>query len=44
MPRIPEQTVEQLKQLPLAALVERSGVALARRGKDLVASCPFHEE
>ncbi|MCP4501484.1 MAG: hypothetical protein GY822_16105, partial [Deltaproteobacteria bacterium] len=44
MARIPERQLEQLKRLPLAALVEASGIALSRRGANLAGLCPFHEE
>jgi DNA primase catalytic core len=43
--RIPEEEIEQLKkEVDLAELVVRSGVALKKQGKDLVGACPFHED
>jgi len=45
MARIPDSELERLKaEVDLAELVRGSGVELARRGKDLVGLCPFHEE
>jgi DNA primase len=43
--RIPEHEIERLKdEVALERLVEAAGVELARRGKDLVGCCPFHED
>jgi DNA primase catalytic core len=45
MARIPEAEIERLKgEVSVARLIEASGVALAKRGKDLVGPCPFHAE
>ena len=45
MARIPEATIERVKtEVALAEVVAASGVALARRGKDLFGRCPFHED
>ena len=45
MARIGSAELERLKaETSLVRLVESSGIALTKRGKDLVASCPFHEE
>lgn len=43
--RVPDEEIEQLKkEVDLAELVVRSGVALKKQGKDLVGCCPFHED
>ena len=45
MARIPDEVLEQLKkEVDLAELVVRSGVALKKAGKDLVGCCPFHDD
>jgi DNA primase catalytic core len=45
MARIPEPEIARLKtEVSLERLVEASGLALAKRGADLVARCPFHED
>ncbi len=45
MARIPEEVIERLKEeVSLQRLVELAGVELRQQGKDLVGSCPFHEE
>jgi hypothetical protein len=45
MARIPEIEVERLKsEIAVERLVEVSGVALKRSGKDLLGTCPFHED
>jgi DNA primase catalytic core len=45
MARIPEAELERLKrETDLAGLVRASGVELAKRGRDLVGLCPFHED
>lgn len=45
MARIPEDEIERLKaEVSLVRLVEASGVALARHGKDWLGRCPFHED
>ncbi len=45
MARIPEQEIERLKQeVSLERLVESQGIKLKRTGKDLIGSCPFHND
>lgn len=45
MARIPEAEIERLKtEIAVERLVEASGVALKRSGKDLLGTCPFHED
>jgi DNA primase len=45
MARIPESELERLKvEVPVERLVEASGIALTKTGKDLVGKCPFHED
>ncbi len=45
MARIPESEIERLRnEVSVERLVEASGVALKRGGKDLVGRCPFHED
>jgi DNA primase len=45
MARIPEDELERLKrETDLAALVRASGVELAKKGRDLVGLCPFHDD
>ena len=45
MARIAETEIERLKvDVSLARLVESSGVALEKRGADLVGRCPFHDD
>lgn len=45
MARIPESEIERLKEaVSVERLVEASGVALKRAGKDLLGRCPFHED
>ena len=45
MARIPEAEIERLKEaVPVARLVEASGVDLKKGGKDLLGRCPFHED
>ena len=45
MARIPESEIERLKvEVSVERLVEASGVALKKSGKDFVACCPFHED
>ena len=45
MARIPEAEIERLKEaVPVARLVEASGIALKKGGKDLLGRCPFHED
>ena len=43
MARIPEVEIERLKEaVPVARLVEASGIELKKGGKDLLGRCPFH--
>ena len=45
MPRIPDETIERLKQeISLERLVEARGIKLARHGADLIGLCPFHDD
>ena len=45
MPRIPDETIERLKQeIPLERLAEARGVKLVRHGADLHGLCPFHDD
>lgn len=45
MARIADEEIERLKrEVDLATLVTRSGVALKKAGADLVGSCPFHDD
>ncbi len=45
MARIGAAEIERLKrEIPVAALVEESGVVLRRHGADLIGRCPFHED
>ncbi|MGH8568255.1 MAG: CHC2 zinc finger domain-containing protein, partial [Gammaproteobacteria bacterium] len=45
MARIPEVEIERLKsEVSVERLVEASGVALKRTGKDLFGCCPIHED
>ncbi len=45
MARIPDREIERLKEeVALERLVEAAGVELARRGRDLVGCCPFHDD
>jgi DNA primase catalytic core len=45
MARIADSEIERLKTgVSLARLVESSGVALEKRGADLVGRCPFHDD
>jgi DNA primase len=45
MTRIPTEELERLKRdVPIAALVEGSGVKLERHGADLRGLCPFHAD
>lgn len=45
MARIPESELERLKaEVSVERLIESSGVALKKSGKDFVACCPFHED
>lgn len=43
MPRIPDTDIERLKnEVSVERLVEASGVALKKAGKDMLGRCPFH--
>jgi DNA primase len=43
--RVPDEVIERLKkEVDLAELVIRSGVALKKAGSDLVGCCPFHDD
>jgi DNA primase len=45
MARIPDAELERLKaEISVERLVEASGIALTKSGKDLVGKCPFHED
>jgi len=45
MARIPTDELERLKrEVPIASLVEASGVQLERHGQDLRGKCPFHDD
>jgi DNA primase catalytic core len=45
MARIPEAEIERLKAgVPVARLIEASGIELRKGGKDLLGRCPFHED
>jgi DNA primase len=45
MARIPESEVERLKsEIAVERLVEASGIGLKKSGKDLLGTCPFHED
>ena len=44
MARIPDAELERLKaEVSVERLVEASGIALTRSGKDRIGKCPFHE-
>lgn len=45
MARIAADVIDRLKSdVSLVRLVERSGIALTKQGKDLAGSCPFHDD
>jgi DNA primase catalytic core len=45
MARIPESEIERLKtEVSLVRLIEASGLALKKQGKDYACACPFHDE
>jgi len=45
MARIPDAEIERLKEeISLVRLVESAGVRLVKRGGDMVAHCPFHDD
>ena len=43
MPRLTPTELDRLKRVPLAAIMERQGIALTSQGKDLACRCPWHE-
>jgi DNA primase len=44
MARIPQNELEQLKaEISVERLVDASGIALKKSGKDLLGQCPFHD-
>lgn len=44
MARIPEAEIERLKsEVSVERLVESSGIALKKAGKDFIGQCPFHD-
>jgi len=45
MARIPESELDRLKrEVSLLRLVESSGIALKKHGKDFLGLCPFHDD
>ncbi len=45
MVRIPEADIERLKdEVAVERLVESAGIALKKAGKDLIGTCPFHDD
>jgi DNA primase catalytic core len=45
MARIPQNELERLKnEVSVERLVESSGIALKKSGKDLLGQCPFHDD
>src|SRR4051812_11248152 len=45
MPRIPENELDRLKrEVSVEHLVQASGIALKKSGKDWLGRCPFHED
>ena len=45
MARIPESEIERLKsEVCIERLIESSGVALRKSGKDWLGRCPFHDD
>ena len=45
MARIPENELERLKnEVSVERLVESTGIALKKSGKDLLGQCPFHDD
>jgi DNA primase catalytic core len=45
MARIPQNELERLKaEISVERLVEASGIALKKSGKDLLGQCPFHDD
>ena len=45
MPRIPEKTLEKIKQeISIQSLVQAKGIKLSQHGKNLIGLCPFHDD
>ena len=45
MARIPDSMIERIKaEVAVERLVESSGIALRKSGKDRIGLCPFHED
>lgn len=45
MARIPQSEIERLKtEIAVERLVEASGIALKKSGKDQIGHCPFHDD
>ena len=45
MARVPEEELERIKhEVAVERLIEASGIALKRAGKDLLGCCPFHDD
>jgi DNA primase len=45
MARIPEKEIERLKnEVSVQRLIESSGLALKKTGRDYAGCCPFHED
>ena len=45
MARIPESVIEHLKnEVAVERLIESAGIVLKKSGKDLVGTCPFHDD
>ena len=45
MARIPQEEIDRIKQeVSLIRLVESSGIALKKKGKDYFGCCPFHDD
>jgi DNA primase catalytic core len=45
MARIPESVIERLKnEVAVERLIESAGIVLKKSGKDLVGTCPFHDD
>lgn len=45
MARIPEADIERLKnEVAVERLVESAGIVLKKSGKDLIGTCPFHDD
>jgi hypothetical protein len=44
MPRIPDDVLNRLKELPIVDFIQSSGVTLKQQGKDYVGLCPMHDD